>query len=170
MQIQIVRSTKRLRTVSAKEEGGILIIKAPAHMSEMDLQPIIEKLRLRLHNRRLKQSLSDQGLQQRALELNQQYFAGRLQWNSVRWVTNQHRAWGSCTPSTGEIRLSHRLQSVPTFVLDYVLIHELAHLLEPNHSPRFWALVNRYPKTERARGYLMAYGRTEEPEEDAETL
>jgi predicted metal-dependent hydrolase len=43
-------------------------------------------------------------------------------------------------------------------VLEYVVMHELAHLLEANHGPRFWQLVARYPRTERARGYLMAAG------------
>lgn len=43
---------------------------------------------------------------------------------------------------------------MPEYVLDYVLLHELAHLLVPDHGPRFWALLEAYPRTERARGYL----------------
>ena len=74
-------------------------------------------------------------------------------------MTNQNKSRiGSCTPANGAIRLSHRLAAMPAFVRDYVIVHELAHLLEANHGPRFWKLVNRYPKTERARGYLMAVG------------
>jgi predicted metal-dependent hydrolase len=77
---------------------------------------------------------------------------------SIRWVDNQRARWGSCSTTTGDIRVSNRLVDCPPWVLDYLLVHELAHLLEPNHSPAFWALVERYPKSERARGFLMAKG------------
>ena len=73
---------------------------------------------------------------------------------SVRWVTNQNGRWGSCTPADRSIRISHRIQEMPDWVIDYVLLHELAHLVVPHHNARFWALVGRYEKTERARGYL----------------
>ena len=77
--------------------------------------------------------------------------------SSVSWVGNQQHRWGSCTPSTGAIRLSDRLRRLPGWVVDYVLVHELAHLIEPSHSARFWSLVARYPQAERARGYLEGY-------------
>jgi predicted metal-dependent hydrolase len=87
----------------------------------------------------------------------------------VRWVSNQASLWGSCTIATRDIRVSDRLAAFPGWVLDYVLVHELAHLAEPSHSKRFWSLVNRYPKAERARGFLIAKGlETDEPADDAE--
>ncbi len=76
----------------------------------------------------------------------------------IKWVTNQEKRYGSCTPSTATIRISDRVASLPLWVLDYVLVHELAHLVEANHSARFWKLVAKYPLAERARGYLMAIG------------
>jgi hypothetical protein len=118
-----------------------------------------------MRKRKARLPQTDEMLEKRARELNREYFDGRLRWQSIRYVTNQNTRFGSCTPDDGTIRLSHRLSSMPAFVRDYVIIHELAHLEESNHGPRFWKLVNRYPLTERARGYLMAVGL----EEDGDT-
>ncbi|MFV2041564.1 MAG: M48 family metallopeptidase, partial [Candidatus Hydrothermarchaeales archaeon] len=63
---------------------------------------------------------------------------------------------GSCNTLTGNIRVSRRLAAMPEWVLDYVIVHELAHLVHGDHSPDFWSLVNRYKLAERARGFLMA--------------
>lgn len=137
----------------------MLIIRAPASMRDEELAPIIDGLKKRLRRRSARSvSQTDETLEKRARELNRQYFGGRLKWQSVRWVTNQNSRFGSCTPADGTIRLSHRLAAMPAWVRDYVLIHELAHLVEANHGPKFWELVNRFPLTERARGYLMAVG------------
>ncbi len=158
MEVKIIRSKKRKKTISARMVENIFVVQAPARMSDAELQPIIDKLRQRWQKRQTKETLDDQALQRRAQELNRQYFGGKLKWESIRWVTNQNNRMGSCTPANGTIRISHRLATMPTFVRDYVIVHELAHLLEANHSPKFWQLVNRYPRTERARGYLMAVG------------
>lgn len=159
--VQIIRSTQRRKTVSARLEGGVLVIRAPEGLSDADLAPIIDSLSRRMRRRGRSASLSDEALEKRAEELNRQYFDGRLRWQSIRFVTNQNTRFGSCTPADGTIRLSHRLASMPAWVRDYVLVHELAHLVERNHGKRFWKLVNRYPMTERARGYLMAVGMEE---------
>ena len=158
MEVKIVRSKKRAKTVSAREVDGVFVVQAPFQMSETELQSIIDRLQKRWQKRQVKGELDDGALQRRAQELNRQYFAGKLKWSSIRWVTNQNSRHGSCTPSNGTIRLSHRLATMPAFVRDYVIVHELAHLVEANHGPKFWKLVNRFPKTERARGYLMAVG------------
>jgi predicted metal-dependent hydrolase len=161
MDVQVIRSHKRRKTIQARKVGDTLEVRAPATMSDADLEPHIAKLVARMEQRLAKAELDDGALERRAGELNRRYFDGRLQWQSVCWVSNQNRRFGSCTPTQGTIRISHRLADMPHFVLDYVIVHELAHLLEANHGPRFWALVNQYPKTERARGYLMAVGMEE---------
>ena len=166
MDLKIIRSDRRQKTISAREVEGVFVVQAPAHISEAELQPVIEKLRQRWQKRHQKKELDDQALQRRAQELNRQYFKSKLKWKSIQWVTNQNKSrFGSCSPAEGIIRLSHRLATMPLFVRDYVIVHELAHLAEANHGPKFWKLVNQYPKTERARGYLMAVG-LEQIEED----
>ncbi len=72
----------------------------------------------------------------------------------MRWAANQDRRWGSCTLVDGSIRISTRVRGMPGWVLDYVLLHELAHLLHAGHGPDFWRLLEPYPRTERARGFL----------------
>ena len=159
MKVKVIRSKKRKKTVSAREVEGQFVVQAPAVMSDAELQPIIENLQNRWQRRQEKSKLDDKALHRRAQELNRQYFNGKLTWTSIKWVSNQNKSRiGSCTPGNGTIRISHRLATMPMFVRDYVIMHELAHLVEANHGPKFWKLVNRYPKTERARGYLMAVG------------
>jgi hypothetical protein len=162
--VEIVRSDRRRRTVSAELKGGVLLVRAPQTMTDAELQPIIANLQKRLAKRVEKRNLpqTDTDLERVAQMLNKRYFHGRLRWHSIRYVTNQNDRFGSCTPSQGTIRISHRLATMPTWVRDYVVMHELAHLKEANHGPRFWKLVNRYPLTERARGYLMAVGLEED--------
>jgi len=101
----------------------------------------------------------------RAQRLNMRYFDGELSFTGIIYVDNQRTLHGSCTPSTGAIRISRRLAKLPRWVEDYVIVHELAHLVYGGHGPRFWELVNRYPLAERARGYLMALGYDGEPAE-----
>jgi predicted metal-dependent hydrolase len=111
----------------------------------------------RLSAREQRSRRTDTALQTRAARLAQRYlpeYAIAARPASVRWVNNQNGRWGSCTPADQTIRISHRVQEMPDWVIDYVLLHELAHLVVPSHNGRFWDLVARYPKTERARGYL----------------
>ncbi len=160
--VEIVRSARRRKTVSAELKGGVLVVRAPAAMSDAELTPIVEKLKKRLERRARPIAQTDEELEKTAVRLNKRYFDGKLRWQSIRYVKNQTKRFGSCTPSRGTIRISDRLATMPKWVRDYVIVHELAHLKEANHGPRFWKLVNRYPLTERARGYLMAVGLEEE--------
>jgi hypothetical protein len=156
--VEVIRSRRRKKTVQARLKQGVLVVRAPATMSDAELTPIIEKFQQRLARKLRPAPQSDKELEERARQLNRRYFDGRLRWRSIRYVTNQNTRYGSCTPGRGTIRISHRLATMPEWVRDYVIVHELAHLEEANHGPRFWELVNHYPLTERARGYLMAVG------------
>ena len=158
LEIKIIRSPRRRKTIQARKVRNGIEILAPAAMSDKELQPHIENLLARIRRRDARKALSDSDLEERAHLLNRTFFQGTLRWQWIRWVDNQHKRHGSCCSAAGTIRIASRLAGMPRFVLDYVLMHELAHLIEPNHGPRFWNLVNRYPKTERARGYLMAVG------------
>jgi hypothetical protein len=126
----------------------------PAGLSDAEEQEWITTVLERLAERERRRHPSDTALFERARQLSTRYLDGRVTPESVRWVSNQNTRWGSCTPDDGTIRLSAQLRGMPAWVVDYVLLHELAHLLVPGHGPTFWKLVNRYSKTERARGYL----------------
>lgn len=169
--VRVIRSARRRTTISARlvEDGTILEVLAPASISEAELVPAIEKLKGRvLRYSKKRETADDKDLARRAAELNRECFGSKLRWQEIRYVTNQQRRFGSCTPATGTIRISHRVATLPGWVRDYVIVHELAHLTEANHGRRFWKLVERYPKTERARGYLMALGLEGEGDEPAE--
>jgi predicted metal-dependent hydrolase len=153
MHVEVVRSARRRKTVSAREVDGVIRVSVPARMSEAEERRHVAQLVARLERRR---AAAEIDLEDRARVL-----AARLRLprpESIRWVDNQGRRWGSCTPGEGTIRISSRLARFPPWVVDYVVVHELAHLTEAGHTRRFWALVDRYPKAERARGYLMAKG------------
>lgn len=154
-QIRIVASPNRRRTVSARVVEGVLELRVPASMPVAERQEWAERMRARLERRLQRARPTDRRLEERARALNGRYFDGRLRWTSIAYAEQSSR-WGSCTFAAGVIRISTRAAGLPPWVLDYLLVHELAHLEVPHHGPRFWALVNRYPYTERARGYLMA--------------
>jgi predicted metal-dependent hydrolase len=157
--IRIVRSARRRKTVGARLiDENTLEVRAPEDIPDAELATIIETLKRRIRKRLEKHPrlVSDEDLERRAQRLNQELFGGALRWQSIRFVSNQKKRFGSCTPARGTLRISDRLVGAPAFVLDYVLVHELAHLIEPHHNQAFWDLVYRFPLTERARGYLMA--------------
>lgn len=73
-------------------------------------------------------------------------------------ITDSKYRWGSCTPNDNVI-FNWRLVKAPMFVIDYVVVHELAHLLEPNHTPRFWNIIGAQVATlEKAKQWLKEHG------------
>jgi predicted metal-dependent hydrolase len=158
--VDVRRSARRRRTVSAYRDGDRTVVLIPARMSRAEERQWVAVMLERLARQDARLRPSDDELLARARELSRRHLGGRARPTSVRWVTNQGSRWGSCTPMDGTVRLSTRLQGMPSWVVDYVLVHELAHLLVPGHGPDFWAEVERYPRTERARGYLEGVSAT----------
>ncbi|KEI43335.1 M48 metallopeptidase family protein [Saccharopolyspora rectivirgula] len=156
--VEVRRSKRRRQTVSAYRDGDKIVVLLPAHLSRAAekrwVADMISRLERSETRRRSPARESDGALAQRCAELSEHYLDGKARPSSVRWVPPMRTRWASCTPSTATIRVSRKLQDVPGWVLDYVLVHELAHLLEPGHNERFWKWVRRYPKAERAIGYL----------------
>lgn len=156
--VEVRRSPRRRATVSAYKDGGRVVVLIPDEFSPSEEAEWIDRMVERLRKREARSGKSsDDALKTRAQRLVKRYFPdvpGMAQPASVRWVDNQNSRWGSCTPEDGTIRLNNRLSTMPSWVIDYVLIHELIHLVEPSHNQHFWSLVARYPKAERARGYL----------------
>jgi predicted metal-dependent hydrolase len=159
-QVEVRRSARRRRTVSAYRDGDRTVVLIPARMSRAEEREWVAVMLERLAKQDRKLRPSDRDPLARATELSRTWLAGRARPASVRWVGNQGSRWGSCTPVDRTIRLSSRLQGMPSWVVDYVLVHELAHLLVPGHGPDFWALVEEFPRTERARGYLEGVSAT----------
>lgn len=152
--VEVRRSARRRRTVSAYRDGERTVVLLPARMSRAEQHRWVSVMVARLAAQDARLRPSEPDLLARAEALSARWLAGAARPRSVRWVTNQGARWGSCTPVDGSVRLSSRLQGMPGWVLDYVLLHELTHLLVPGHGPDFWAHLARYPRTERARGYL----------------
>jgi predicted metal-dependent hydrolase len=166
--VEVRRSARRRRTVTAYREHGRTIVLIPAAFTAAEERRWVDQMVAKLQTReeRRRRNLgSDEHLMTRARDLSAAHLDGRAVPVSVRWVENQNRRWGSCTPADGTIRLSGRLRGMPPFVVDYVLVHELAHLLEPNHNARFWSLVHAYPQAEKALGFLegVEYGSGRHP-------
>ncbi len=154
--VEVRRSARRRRTVSAYRDGDVTVVLLPAKMSHAEERKWVKLMLVRLDARegRWPGRGSDAALLTRARRLAASYLDADVDPVSVRWVDNQNSRWGSCTPEDRTIRLSSRLRAMPAWVVEYVLVHELAHLKVPGHGEDFWELVAGYPRAERARGYL----------------
>jgi hypothetical protein len=155
--VDVRRSRRRLRTVTAYREGDRTVVLIPARFTPAQEQEWVRRMLARLSAQDRRRRPGDDDLATRAGDLSRRYLGGLAQPASVAWATNQNSRWGSCTPADRSIRLSTRLQGMPAWVIDYVLLHELAHLIEQGHGPRFWRLLEDYPRTERARGFLEGF-------------
>jgi predicted metal-dependent hydrolase len=155
--VEVRRSSRRVRTVTAFREGGRTVVAIPARFTATQEREWVTRMVTRLATQEQRRRPSDAQLLARADELSTQYLGGRARPSSVAWSSRQGQRWGSCTPGDGTIRISSRVRGMPPWVVDYVLLHELAHLLRGGHDAEFWSLLETYPRTERARGFLEGY-------------
>lgn len=153
MPVEVIRSRKRRKTVQAELIDGTVRIHMPHWVSKEDEATYVADLVAKLQRRHASHHVD---LVERAADLARRY--GFPTPASIRWSDHQQKRWGSCTIGSGDIRISRRLADFPTWVLDYVIVHELAHLVEPHHSARFHQLVAAYPKAEMAEGFLLGVG------------
>ena len=149
--VDVIRSSRRQKTVSARVVDGRIRVRIPAWMSTIDEQRFVDDVVERIEHKRRSAAVD---LETRARELAARFDLPTPA--SICWATNQQQRWGSCSVGSGTIRISMRLVDVPPWVLDHVIVHELAHLVVPDHSDSFHRLSARYPLAERATGYLMA--------------
>ncbi|MEY2397703.1 MAG: hypothetical protein QOJ00_877 [Actinomycetota bacterium] len=145
-EIEIRVSDKRRKTIAAHWEGERIVVVVPRRLSKADRQLYADELSRKLIASREKARPTDDALHQRAVHLTRTYLKNAAKPTSVRWSTRQNSRWGSCTAAEGTIRISARLQGAPQFVIDAVLVHELAHLLVSEHNAQFYELANRFPR------------------------
>lgn len=163
LRVEVRRSPRRTRTIQGRREGNAIVVSVPARLSAAETQRAVDEMVAKILARetRRRTVVSEPELLARATMLARRHLdeavGHPVRPTAIRWVGNQQRRWGSCTPATGEIRLSTALQEMPAWVVDYVIVHELVHLVEANHDARFWALTSRYPRMERARGFLEGW-------------
>jgi hypothetical protein len=154
--VEVRVSKRRKKTAGAHWEGDRIVVVVPVHLRGDERDQMVESLAGRLARHRPLLHASDGHLEERAAVLGRIYLDGVAP-SSIRWSKTQNKRWGSCTIQTGEIRISERLRVAPDWVLDAVIVHELAHLIEPNHSARFTELERRYPRRSEADVFLEGY-------------
>jgi predicted metal-dependent hydrolase len=157
-EVEVVRSARRKSTVGSTLKGSKLTVTVPTWMSQRDIDEWVAEMSKRWSKKVTTDSID---LDERAKALASRYELPKPE--SIGW-SDMETQWGSCTPTRGTVRLSTKLATFPRWVLDYVIVHELAHIAVPDHSASFWKLVHRYPRTERARGYLIAKAGDDESE------
>ena len=151
--IDVIRSKRRTRTVQGSLTDGRIRVMVPDGLDPDEETRLVEDIASRISR---KATSAGVDLSVRAAELADRY--GLPQPAEIVWSHRQMRRWGSCSPKQGRIRISSRLAGMPGWVLDWVLVHELAHLEVADHGPRFQTLARRYELAERAEGYLIAAG------------
>lgn len=156
--VEVVRSTRRRVRATAFVRDGHVVVQLPAHLSDEVAERTITDLVARVTRRdRADRRGGDDWLAARAADVGERWLDGTTA-SRVTWSDRMSRRWASATPADGTIRVSAAAAAFPDRVLDYLLVHELAHLRVPDHSPAFHDLVGRFPDQAWARGFLAGVG------------
>lgn len=163
-------SSRRRKTVTAYHEGGLTVVVVPERMSQALIRSTVAELVAKLQSARPSRARTDEHLHARAERLRAKYLPEAPAPERVTWSSRQRQRWGSCTPNDRSIRISTLLQDMPDYVIDAVLVHELAHLLHVGHTRDFWSVVRRFEHLERAQAFLAGYShaRAFTPQDDAD--
>jgi predicted metal-dependent hydrolase len=155
-EVEIRASSKRKKTGTAHWSGSRIVVQIPARVRGRERRAFVDELVERLLTQRPQNAAGDLALEERARTLAERYNDAVMP-ASVRWVNNQQARWASCSPASREIRVSSRLRQCPEWVFDAVIVHELAHLQEADHSVKFYEIANRHPRQNDSELYLDGY-------------
>jgi hypothetical protein len=155
-EVEIRASSRRKKTGNAHWSGSRIVVQIPARIRGRERRVFVDELVERLMTQRPQNAAGDGALEERARVLAELYNDSVMP-ASVRWVSNQQARWASCSPGTREIRVSSRLRQCPEWLIDAVLVHELAHLQEADHSTRFYEIANRHPRQDDSALFLDGY-------------
>ncbi|MGC8710285.1 MAG: M48 family metallopeptidase [Candidatus Micrarchaeia archaeon] len=154
---KIVIEEHHIKRTRASFHGNIILIKIPIGIGEEEKEVIVSKRSRRLISRLLLDKITN-----KVRDIGERSFG--LQVNKVAIRSTSSR-WGSCNVRSRNIHINFLLLFAPEWILDYVIIHEIAHIKEPNHSERFWAIVSQaFPRYKEAVVWLRKNGRRLGPE------
>ncbi len=172
---EVIRSKRKSLGLEVKPDGRV-IVRAPRWVPDLALRQFVQRNRDWILARQRQaqrwqqehprpEALSEEELAQLVKQARRRfgeraaYFAPRVGVDYARIAIRKQRSkWGSCS-SKGNLNFNCLLMLAPEEVLDYVVVHELCHRLEMNHSPRFWAQVKRVlPDYEQSRRWLRQNG------------
>jgi predicted metal-dependent hydrolase len=155
-EIEVRTSARRKKTGAAHWSGDNIVVVLPERVRGKERQRLIDELVNQLLNQRPHAVSGDAALEERAVVLADLYVDG-VRPARVTWSAAQTRVWATCAPATREIRLSTSLRPCPEWVVDAVLVHELAHLIEADHTAAFWDIARRHPRQDESETFLAGY-------------
>lgn len=157
-EIVVIRSKRRKRNIAAYRQGGRIIVSIPARLSKADEREIVPEMVAKIRAQEAARRIDSSALAQRTVDLLEKWAPEITERpTSVTWSHAMKERWGSCTSVDGTIRISNRLEPLPSYVLDFVLFHEAIHLRFGDHGGEFHEVLARCPEAARAEAYLEGF-------------